>query len=78
MALYVPRLSEHLARGGRYRCNEMFRMQTFAENAARIAFDRTSATLKLLELQYLMLNLTALSNQLARYKLVEADVSAYV
>jgi len=56
----------------------MFRMQTFAENAARIAFDRTSATLKLLELQYLMLNLTALSNQLARYKLVEADVSAYV
>ena len=47
MALYVPRLSEHLARGGRYRCNEMFRMQTVAENVARMVFDRTSVTLKL-------------------------------
>ena len=48
LALHLPRLCEHLARGERYRWNEMsFRMQTVAENAARIAFDRTSVMLKL-------------------------------
>ena len=53
-------------------------MQTIAVNSARIALDRTSVMLKLPELEYLMLNLTALSNQLARYKLAETDVSVYV
>jgi len=53
-------------------------MQTVVENAARVAFDLTSVTLKLPELDYLMLNLTVLPNQLARYKLAEAYVSAYV
>ena len=48
LALHLPKLCEHLARGERYRWNEMsFRMQTVAENAARIAFDRTSVMLKL-------------------------------
>ena len=37
-----------------------------------------SVTLNLSELEYMMLNLTALSNNLARYKLAEADISAYV
>jgi len=79
LALHLPRLCENLARGERYMCTEMsFWMQTVAEKAAIIAFDRTSVTLNVPEFEYLMLNLTALSNQLARYKLAEADVSAYV
>jgi hypothetical protein len=53
-----------------------FRMQTVAENFVRIALDRTSVTLSLPELEYLLLNLTTLKNQLARYKLAEADVSS--
>jgi hypothetical protein len=56
----------------------MFRIQTVAENSARIALDRSSVSLRLPELEYLLLNLTTLANQLARYKLAEADVSAYV
>lgn len=51
-------------------------MQTVAENFVRIALDRTSVTLSVPELEYLLLNLTTLTNQLARYKLAEADVSA--
>ena len=53
-------------------------MQTVAENLARIALDRTPLTLSLHELQYLVLNLTSLVNQMARYNLSEAVVSAYV
>jgi hypothetical protein len=41
------------------------------------ALDRASVTLKLPELKCLLLNLTALSDQLPRYKLAEYDVSAY-
>jgi len=53
-------------------------MQILAEYSSRIILDRTSITLKLPELEYLLLNLTTLTNKLARYKLVEADVSIYV
>ena len=52
-----------------------FRMQTAVENSARIALDRTSVTFKLPEIEYLMLNLAAQSNQLARYELAKAEVS---
>ena len=55
-----------------------FRVPTVAEHYTRIALDRTSVTLKRPELEYLILNLTALLNQLARYKLDTADVSACV
>ena len=79
LALHLPKLCEHLARGERYRCNEMsYRTQTVAENSARIALDRTSVTLRLPELKYLLVNLTTLANQLVWYKLDEADVSAYM
>jgi len=53
-------------------------MQTVAENSARIAIEPASINLKLPELDYLMLNLTAMANQLARYRLAENDVSSYV
>jgi hypothetical protein len=55
-----------------------FRMQTVAGNSARITLDHKSLTLRLRELEYLVLNLTALANQMARYKLAEPGVSAYV
>jgi hypothetical protein len=55
-----------------------FRMQTIAENSARIALDRTTITLRLPELEYLLLNLSTLANQLAWYKLAEADVTSYM
>jgi len=55
-----------------------FRMQTVEENSARIALDQTSFTFRLHELEYLLLNLTTLANQMARYKLDKADVSTYV
>lgn len=67
LALHSPELCEHLARRERCTCNETsFRMQTVAENSARIAIDRASITLKLPKLEYLMLNLTAMANLLAR------------
>jgi len=53
-------------------------MQTVAENSARIVLDLTSITLRLHDLEYIVLNLTTLANQMARYRLAEADVSAYV
>jgi len=37
-----------------------------------------SLTLRLHEFEYLVLNLTTLANQMTRYKLAEAEVSAYV
>ena len=52
-----------------------FRMQIVAENSTKIALDRTSVTLKLTDLQYLLLNLAELTNRLARYRLAEAEVS---
>jgi hypothetical protein len=55
-----------------------FRIQTVAENSARITVDHTTLTLRLHELEYLVLNLTTLANQMTRYELAEADVSAYV
>jgi len=66
LAFHLHSLCEHLAKGERYKCNEMFRMQTVAESSTRTALDQTSVTLRLLELQYLLLNLTALANNLAR------------
>ena len=78
LALHLPELCEHLLRGEQYKCNEVsFRMQTVAETSARIAFDHTSVTLTLHELQYVVLNLTTLANLMARCKLAEAEVSAY-
>ena len=53
-------------------------MQTVAGQSARIAFDHTSLTLSLHELEYLVLNLTAVADQMAWYKVAEADVSAQV
>jgi hypothetical protein len=53
-------------------------MQTVVEISARIALDRTAIALRLPDLEYLLLNLTALANQLAPFKMAEADVSAYV
>ena len=55
-----------------------FRMQTIAETSARIALNHTSVTLRLQELEDLVLNLTTLAHQMARYKLTEVDVSAFV
>jgi hypothetical protein len=55
-----------------------FRMQTVAGNSARITLDNTSLTLRLHELEYLVLKFSALANQMARHKLAEADVSSYV
>jgi len=40
-------------------------MQTVAENSAKIALDHTSITLNIHELEYLLLNLTTLENQMA-------------
>jgi hypothetical protein len=53
-----------------------FRVQTVAGISARITLHHTSLPLMLYELEYLLLNLTALANQMARYKLAEADISA--
>jgi hypothetical protein len=49
-----------------------------SSKTARIALDHTSIAFRLHELEYLLLNLTTLSHQLARYTLFDADVSAYV
>jgi hypothetical protein len=79
LTLHLAKLCEHLVRSEQYMCNEMSsRMQTVAENSARIALDHTSVTLRLHELENLVLNLTTLAHQMARYKLAEVDVSAYV
>jgi hypothetical protein len=73
--LHLPTLCEYIVRGERYKYNETsFRMQTVAENSARIALDRTSITLRLPELEYLLVNLTVLANQLARYKFAEIEL----
>lgn len=53
-------------------------MQVVAENSARIALERTSITLGLPELEYLLLNFTTPTNQLGRNKMAEIDVSAYL
>ena len=79
LALHLPNMCEHLARGERYRCNEMpFRMQTLVDTLAKIALDRTSVNLRLPELEYLLLNLPIPANHLARYRLTESDVSEHV
>jgi hypothetical protein len=68
-------MCEHLVKGEQYKCNEMsFRMQTVAENSVKITLNHASLTLRLHELKYLVLNLTTLVNQIAWYKLAEADV----
>ena len=54
------------------------RMQTVAENSSRITLDCTFVILRLPKLEYLVLNLTALAIQLARYQLAESDMSEYV
>jgi hypothetical protein len=78
LALHLPKLCEYLTRCELYKCKEMsFRMQTLTEYSARIALDRTCITLKLPKLEYMLLSLTTLANQLARYKLPEANVSLY-
>jgi hypothetical protein len=67
-----------MVRGEQYKSEELsFRVQTAAKNSTRVNFDGASNTLKLHELEYLMRNLTTLANQLARYKLAEADVLTY-
>jgi hypothetical protein len=63
LALHLPKLCEHLVRGGQYKCNEMsFRMQTVVGNSARIILDHTSLSLRLNELEYLVLNPTFVAN----------------
>ena len=79
VVLKLPKLCDYMIRGEQYKCNEMsYRMQTVAGNSARITLDHTSLRLRLHELEYIELNITALVNQMARYKLVESDVSTYV
>jgi hypothetical protein len=65
----------YLVRGERYIFNEMtFRMQTIVDNSARIAPERTPANLKLPEIEYLMLNLSAPHNQLSGRRGVLAEL----
>ena len=79
LALHLPKLCEYLTRFELYKCNEMsFRVQTLTEYSARIALDRTPITLKLPKLEYMLLSVTMLANQLARYKLPEANLSTHV
>ena len=67
LAFHLSKLCDHLVKGEQFKCNQMsFRMQNVAENSANIVLDLTSITLRLHELQYLVLNLTTLSNQVAR------------
>jgi hypothetical protein len=54
-----------------------FLVQTATNNSAKVIFDHAFITLTLPELEYLVRNLTTLANQLARYKLAEADVLTY-
>jgi hypothetical protein len=78
LALHLPKLCEHLVGGEQFKCKEVsFRMQTAANNSARVIFDHASITFRLPELEYLVRNLTTLANQLARYKLSEANVLTY-
>jgi hypothetical protein len=51
-----------------------FRIQTVAGNSDRITLDHIALTLRLHEHEYLVLSLTALANQMAWYKLAEADL----
>jgi hypothetical protein len=73
LELHIPKLYDHLDKG-----EMMFCMQTIEEIFSRIALNRTSVNLKLPEVEYLLLNLTALEYQLARYCLAETDVTDYV
>ena len=63
-------------------CNELsFRLQTViggVEPAAKFTMDRRSITPKVGELKYLLLNMSILVRQLARYTMAENDVSGYV
>ena len=43
-----------------------------------ITLDRASIALNLSVFKYMLLNFSTLANQLTRYKLAEADVTAYV
>jgi hypothetical protein len=53
-------------------------MQNFSDTSAKIALERVSISLRLLELEYLLLNRPVLTNELERNKLAELDVSEYV
>ena len=46
--------------------------------AAKVTMDRRSITLKVGELNYLLMNLPTLVHQLARYSMAEKDVGKYV
>ena len=82
LSVHLPTLCEHLCKQEPYRCNELsFRLQTVTggiEPAAKLTMDRTSITLKVGELKYLLLNMSTLVRQLARYTMAENDVSGYV
>jgi hypothetical protein len=50
-------------------------MHTLVDNSAKMAFERTSATLRLPELEYLLLNLPVQKDHLARYRLTKSVIS---
>ena len=81
LSFHLPKLCEHLWKQGPYRCNELsFCLQTVTgvEAAAKISMDRRSITVKVGELNYLLLNLLTLVHQLKRYRMSEKDVGKYV
>jgi hypothetical protein len=80
--VHLSTLCEHLCKQEPYKCNELsFLLQTVTggvEPAAKFTNDRRYITLKVGELKHLLLNMSSLVRQLARYTMAEKDVSEYV
>ncbi len=52
-------------------------MQTVVDNSSNIALEQASIVLRLTEVDYLLLNLTVLANQLVLYRVAESEVTEY-
>ena len=61
-----------------YKCHELlFKLQTCGDDCAKLSFDGSAITLKMAELNYLLLNMGTIESQLARYTQAR-DVIEYV
>lgn len=79
LTVHLPKLCENMRNKEPYKCHELlFKLQTCGDDCAKLSFDGSAITLKMAELNYLLLNMGTIESQLARYSLAHNDVIEYV
>jgi hypothetical protein len=78
LSVHMPKLYGNMCDKETYNCQELFfKLQTCGDDSSEFSFDKSTKTLKMNELNFLLLNIGAIESKLVRKSLAHRDVIDY-